>query len=607
VANQSDTTGTITHSDGYVQEFNVYWDTADSDAPIVLVLGGSGSQKDDDAVTGKATSLRDSGFVTITVDYRGSDAGKTWIASNGTAEQGYGYVSSRDLADLAAIRDQVLADNGSGRPGATAGRKLAVAGTSRGATLAYGMAAVEGMVLDGIPMPRVDAICPNAFGPDLIGGYIYNSCEKPSDASFQAGSGIPSANGLGIYDPNLDGTNAYIRTTMWDALRAAWDEDDWKAFIKPLTKLNRENDIYPSRAIRKDLPVFASASYDDFWNRPDSILPFIQRQIYGVCRIGSAGNHGATDVNGESERIKTAQGVWLKHFLLGTGALTDAAATFTDDDPTKCAKVVALLVPNNDQDYADQTNAPGSVAMADTPYSWEEIYIDQPYYIEMMGNENEVKQTSDNQRTTLWLGNGVLGTSEPGAGSDTFTNTWGTATTQADIRAWIEAGNAAPDIDTYLSGRLTHDTIDYTATWSSSAVLMGACQLRLFASADAVGSQIYATLEFNEDVAGVGTWKVVSDAWYLFPDDYTPGDTVEANLRMSFRPMHLPSTGADPKIRVRIHNYSRRQLNWFGGETPVRFLPDFTSGTTVTIGRGTGNASRITLALQNTGVTRPSL
>ena len=130
--------------------------------------------------------------------------------------------------------------------------------------------------------------------------------------------------------------------------------------------------------------------------------------------------------------------------------------------------------------------------------------------------------------------------------------------------------------------------------------------MTLHAAADTAGSQLYCVLQYTKD--GETTWTDVADTWHIWADDYTPNTIETLNLKFNFRTMYFQGgSTATYKIRLLFRNYSKYSLEWVGSETPIRFAPNYTSGTNVTIYRGTTYPSRITLPMHDLSTGRTDL
>lgn len=593
MANQQDNL-TITHGDGYVQAYDVHYDDADGAVPIVLVLGGSSTTKSTASVVSKAESLRDSGFFAITVDYRGSGAGKTWIDSNGytSADYGYGQFAARDLADLGAIINAVRAAYPSNTD-----HQTAALGASRGAVLAWGLAASEGETVEGIKMPQIAAICPDAFVPSLARGYMLYS-KSGVDTKR------PSGRAFALFE-DISGTQ-YSKDGPMDDLKTALENDD----TDDLERILHEGGVggakynWQERAghfVRRDMPIFVTASYDDLWAPVDETLEWMSDYPNSYAHFGAQGNHGATNVSGQTGRITTARGVFLLKHLKGTGNFTDAGI-FDNDDGTLMSRVSMLIVPNNVADFQDETAPP----YVDTNYSWTEIKCQRPEWLEQVGTADYTAEHPDGASTTVWLGVNNLLTSAGADGSHVVTQTWSTATTGSDVKTWIEAGNSASDLDTYISGRLTEDTEDFTVAWigANSGVYAGQAELKLYAEASAPGAHLYCVLQHTQD-NGV-TWVDVADTWHIWPDNYTAGTIELLNLKFNLRSMYLVGGATNYHLRLRFRNYPRYTLDWVGSEVPVRFVPSY-DDFTYTIYRGSTYPSRLGLPLHDLSTGRTDL
>lgn len=581
---------TFTQSDGYVMEYNLYYNTTSGKVPVVLFMHGSGGNKGNSAATAQA--FRDAGFTAITVDVRGQGDGKAWIDGQSltSADYGFGQYSTRDLADMGAIINEVISSYGD----VCDPEKIGLLGTSQGANLSYMMATVEGKTIQGVKMPRIGAICPNGLTCDQLESYLVSSLDKKG-----RGGRVASGRSWAAFEDvsssyyNLDEPIEALKTAVVASVDDAIDvlrEGTSKAQRFPWL-------MSAGESCRPDLPMFISNAFDDRWGGNNKVIDMMLSHPNSFLHIGAQGSHGSTDVDGQSTEIDTRRLVFMRYWLKGEDVFGDQ---FSDSDPAKADRVTMLIVPNNTTDFQDETAPPYS----DTTYSWTEISCNKPEWLYLFGDESHDGAEQQAQTTTVYLGSASLVTSAGTTATDTLDNDWSTATTAADVQAWIEAGNSTSDLDSYISGRITLDALAYSLNWlnASESTYAGIATLKLWASSDTAGAQLYAKIQYSPDAGS--TWLDVADTQHIWADDYVPGTIEELDLAFNLRTMHLAGgAGSAKQIRLVIANYAPYELEWVDSSEPLRFTPDFTSGVNISIYRGADSPSRLILPLHTDTLT----
>lgn len=584
MVNQSATDITIDHGDGYQQSYNVYYDDADGAVPIVIVYGGSGTNKDSAAVVSNAQSLRDAGFFAVTIDFRGVNAGKTWIEANSSAANyGFEWYSDRDIADVGAVWRAVR----DAYPSNTTD-KLGIVGGSRGANFAIMVAEAGGSTLHGIKMPKVHAVHCEAFAPVYARQLVPESRAEGGNKRYGRRFGGRT---WGLFAD----ISAFkiLKTGSNVALQDALEDLDTDEFLR-LLREGSDNEpkslhsrVNAGLTVPRDTPVLYTYSNDDRWGVPDILVEAAEKYPNVFLYIGANGNHGATEVSGESTKVLNRREVFMRKFLKGEDVF---ATTFSDSDPTIAAKVTMLTTPNNATDYADEDGGP----YTDNTYSWAELTVERPSWLKRFGDPDFTGDQSV-QAGFYLAGSGTGSPTIPADGNQTVSHTWGTATTGSDLRTWVEAGNDHNDFDSYLSGRLTASTVNYQVNWGagSEGSYCGFGTLLLYASASATDAHIYGRLQHSQD-AGV-TWVTVADTWHFWDEHYTPNTIELLKLRFTLRAMHLPGS-ANGRFRLQLTNYPTIEYDWVDGLTPLRFMPSM-NDSTVTVYHGTTYPSQVVLPM----------
>jgi hypothetical protein len=602
----NDENQTLVMTDGYNCKYNVYYDSDVTNAPIVLFMHGSSGDRTNAA--GNMKSLRTLGFVTITIDSRGSgDGGGTtapdWIGDNGYsgADYGWGIFNRRDLLDVVQILNQVAEDY----PTYANQTKIGLAGQSRGAILSWLIAGLgeQGAYLDGIKVPRITAIAPDSYHPR----YATGIAPKTRDRTGIGGNGVGGRTVASFEDNSSNFTNLTSAETWSHAL---FDGDNPTAYRDAATGRSRLSDINnelerashylesAAESLPYDFPIFLTQDIDDRWGNGSHDLKYFAGRKNAFCLYGAHDGHGATNVLGEDTRVSNKQAVFFQHFLQGD--TTVFGDYFDSDSPTATRQVELLLTPNNPTDFADETNAIGAMTSA---YSWASIFADKHQDLYAFGDEDATaSETSLSTPTPLYVGETTAVFAAP-SGADwttTISNTWTTATTAADVGDAVESGPppSGSNIDSYYSTRLTHDTNYFQATWLGAyeRIYFGIARGKFWASATQPGAQLHARLQYSGDNGS--NWNEVSNTWYVFPDDYTAGDITALDLDFDLRGMFLDGAASNKLFRIQFSNYGKWDLAWHDGNNPVTIHPCFDNNT-VTLYHGETYPSRVVLPLHD--------
>ena len=598
---------TITMSDGYVMEYNIYYDDASGQVPLLFFFHGAGGNRS--SAVDSAKTARDNGFTCVTLDHRGhgdggGSDGDDWIGDNGytNSEYGWGLYCQRDMQDIVELMHYVNANYSS----YIEFSKIGLSGTSAGGALTWLMSGLgeDRTLIGGMPMPKISAISPRAFLPrrqdaitaparDLIGertptfcGYIWDGYKDQTAIKTHL------ATNLQLLQDTLDTGDAYQLKSVITGRTASSDNRD--------TLLNR----YPNvdelgERLPRDFPILAILDCDDHWAPPNALIDLLSHRENAFGVFGASGGHAATEVDGEEIRMRAKQLHFFRYYLKNEDVL---ATNFGNSSPTACPKVEMLITPNNATDYADEDPPP----YTDTSYSWVRVTAEKMHWLRRFGDEDATAVTSI--PTQLWIGETALVAAEP-SGSDwttTITNTWGTATTPEDVSTAIAGGVSSTNIDSYYSSRITYDTNDFQKVITAStsplkeSTYLGVAQGHFWLSASQAGAQVYAKTQYSADTGA--NWIDVADTWYAFPESYVAGDIRKVCLEFSLKAMHLPGGGSTNLLRVQFANYTRFDVPQVNGDNPVRCHPCFDNNT-VTLYHGETYPSRIVLPLHPDTVT----
>ena len=598
----------ITTPDGYEREYSVYYATENGAAPLVCLMGGSGTAKGDTTLTDKMETLRDDGFTCLLMESRGHGAGVTWMDANGYTEDDYGwtYFSTLEIADIARIISDV-------RGNATHGAyvdptKLGWLGRSQGAVLGYMMAACADEQIQGVRIPKVNVLCVEAFTPDYLDALLPKNL-----SNYQKSGRRPNSYAWGLYeDPSY-----YIYTPYTDAVKTDLIAEDIEGLEDTLKYGTSDTPRWEvatrfGQHIDKDTAVHFGMSYDDRWGPTNAVLRFMEDHPKSYLWVGGADHHGATDVKGQNNQIQLQRRGILAHYLLGGTTLTNFG--FDNDDIDSMSRITMAIVPNNEADYQREDRTPQTTAGAQDPWvdvvhSYLPLTCEQPGWLFEYGSEDATFNDTAVGPTTLWLGAGTLATSAPGAQSeDSVSNTWSSAKTTTDLKNAVEGGTSSTDIGAWIDDYLTYDTENYTATWnpSGNTIYAGVGQLWVYAKATGTNPQLYAKLEFSLD--GGVTWVHLADGWHIWPEDYEEDTYQLINIEMALRAMRL-TPNANSRIRVQLANWSPFEPGWVDTKKPIRITPSMGSFT-VTVARGGSTPSRVVLPIHSLGTypnLRPSL
>ena len=609
---------TLTMTDGYECTYNVYYDNTDSNVPIVLFMHGSSGSRSNAA--SKMKDLRTLGFVTITMDSRGSGDGggstaPDWIDDNGYsgADYGWGMFNQRDLIDVAQVLHQVAADYDTYADNS----KIGLAGQSRGAILSWLMAGLgeQGKSFGGIRFPKISAIAPDAFHPN----YATGIAPKSRCRLTRGGAGI-GGRSIAVFEDNS--TNFTSLTSVENFAHALFDADDptdYRAAAQGSTQPTGLNNDFERAAkylrdvaesLPNDFPIFLAQDLHDRWGNGGHDLDYFKGRTNAFCLYGAHGGHGATDVLGEDTRIDNKQAVFFRHYLKGE---TDVFGDYFDsDDATATRQVELLLTPNNVTDFSNEGRVPGDNSGVEPPtywvspsYSWASVFADNHSDLFAFGDEDlTASETSTSSPTPLYVGETTAVFTEP-TGSDwttTITNTWTASTTAADAGDAVAAGTSGSDIDSYYTGRLVHDTENFQCNWLQNpyeSIYFGIARGKFWVSADIAGAQLHARIQYSGD-NGVN-WMEVANTWYVFPDDYVANTITEIDLDFDLAGMFLDGAASNKLLRIQFSNYGKWDLPWVDSNDPVTIHPCFDNNT-VTLYHGDTYPSRVVLPL-HTGTT----
>jgi pimeloyl-ACP methyl ester carboxylesterase len=329
----------IATEDGYEREYSVYYATENGAAPLVCIMGGSGTAKGDSTLTDKMETLRDDGFTCLLMESRGHGAGITWMDANSFTEADYGwtYYSTLEIADIAQIIADVRADATHGAY--VDSEKLAWLGRSQGAVLGYMLTACAGKNLQGIRVPKVNVLCVEAFNPDYIEAFV------PKNLSTKQKSGRqPTGFAWGVYES----LPYYVYTPNIDAIKTDLLAEDSDGVVETLTygipgAPRWEVPMRAGQHIDKDVAVHFGMSYDDRWGPTNPVLRFMKDHPKSYLWVGAADHHGATDVLAQNNQIQLQRQGILAHYLLGGTTLTNFG--FDSDDIDSMSRITMAIVP----------------------------------------------------------------------------------------------------------------------------------------------------------------------------------------------------------------------------------------------------------------------
>lgn len=609
----------LTMTDGYVCTYNVYYDGGVTNAPIVLYMHGASGDRTNAA--SKMKLLRTLGFVTITMDTRGSgDGGGTtapdWIGDNGftSADYGWGIFNQRDIMDVAQVIKAVTDEF----PTRVNNNKIGLAGTSRGAMLSWIIAGLgeQGKSFGEVRIPKISAIAPDSFHPNYAAGAV------PPTRDLN-GTGSPGIRGrtAAVFETAGDASHTTLASveTYAQTLFNANDPSDHRDAAIGVTTAVGVNSGFEQTAdyietaansLPYDFPIFLTHDIDDRWGSPGHDLKFFNGRRNAFCLYGAHGGHGATDVLGEETRVDNKLAAFFRHFLKGE---TDVFGDYFDsDDASATRQVELLLTPNNNGDFINEARAVGDGVTPEPPpfwnssYAWVSVFADNHQDLITFGKEGLVaSETSLCVPLPVYMGQSTAVLTPP-SGADwttTITNTWTTATTATDASAAIAAATTSgSDVGTWYDGRLTHDTTNFQINWLQTyeGIYFGVARGKFTASASQPGAQLHARIQHSID-SGV-TWVEVSNTWYVFAEDYTAGDIVTMDLDFDLRGMFLDgAAGGTRLVRIQFANYGKWDLGWVDGKIPVTIHPCYDDNT-VTLYHGETYLSRVVLPMHQAAI-----